>query len=204
MPTKILLTGIAGGVAMFFWGFVAHAQLPLGTAGMRYLGNSEDAVIAALRDHVKEPGLYLFPFMDTSLSGKEAEAAKKVGEEKTRSGPHGLIIVDLKGTEMLTPGMLGTEFVTNVITSLLAAFLLTQATSLTSLGARVGFVALVGLVAGIAVNVPHWNWYGFPTAFTLAEMFEHVVGFCLVGVVAALILKPSAAAAQPNLVQASA
>ena len=55
-----------------------------------------------------------------------------------------------------------------------------------------GFVALVGLVAGIGVNVPQWNWYRFPTAFTSANLVEHVVGFALVGVVAALIMKPAA------------
>ena len=105
---------------------------------------------------------------------------------------------------MMTPGMLATEFATNVVTSLLAAFLLSQATSLTGFGARVGFVTLVGLAAGIAVNVPHWNWYGFPIVFTLAEILEHIVGFCLVGVIAALILKPGAPTARRNPVEASA
>jgi hypothetical protein len=45
------------------------------------------------------------------------------------------------------------------------------------------------------VNVPQWNWYRFPTAFTLAQLVEHVVGFLLVGVAAALIMKPQSAAA---------
>jgi hypothetical protein len=185
---KLLLTGIAGGVAMFFWGYVAHGLSPLGTAGMHYLGAAEDEIMNLLREHAREPGIYPFPFFNTTLSGKAAEDAMKVADEKHRRGPHGLIIVDPIGREMLTPGMLVTEFVTNVVTSLLAAVLLSQATGLTSFGSRVAFVATIGLVAGIAVNIPHWNWYSFPLTFTLAEILEHFVGFTLVGVVAALIM----------------
>jgi hypothetical protein len=184
---KILLSGLAGGIVMFLWGFVAHGLSPLGTAGMRYLGPNEDAVIALLRDRVHEPGLYPFPFADPSLSGKAMEDARTTMAEKNRSGPHGLMIIDPVGKEVMTPDMLVTEFVTNVVTALLVACLIAQA-SVTSFAGRIKFAATIGLVAGIAVNVPHWNWYGFPTAFTLAEILEHVVGIGFVGVVTALIL----------------
>ena len=102
---------------------------------------------------------------------------------------------------MMTTGQLVTEFITNVVSSLIAAFLVSQTLgSLAPFGKRMLFLTAIGLSAGIAVNVPHWNWYGFPTAFTLAEIFEHIVGFGLVGAVVAAIMRPvaSAASAAPN------
>ena len=195
MPVRILLTGLAGGVLLFFWGFVAHEVVPLGTTDMKHLGDREDAVIATMRDQIKVPGLYAFPFWDTSLPKDQQEASRKKADEKNHSGPHGLLFVDPKGNTRTLPGYLVVEFITNVITALLAAFLLSQASGLTSFGSRVMFVALLGLIAGIAVNVPQWNWYYFPTGFTIAALVEHVVGFALVGVAAALIMKPKAAAA---------
>ncbi len=194
MQVKILLTGLAGGVLLFFWGFVAHEVLPLGTTGMNHLGDREDSVIATMRTEIKEPGLYPFPFWDVSLTGDQREAARKKADEKTRSGPHGLLFVDPKGLDRTLPSYLVVEFITNVITSLLVAFLLSQSPGLTSFGSRVMFVAMLGLIAGIAVNIPQWNWYYFPTPFTIAAVVEHVIGFALVGVAVALIMKPKSAA----------
>ena len=92
---------------------------------------------------------------------------------------------------MLTGGQLLAEFATNVMSSLLAAVLVSLAIdSLGSFLKRAFFVSILGLSAGIAVNVPYWNWYGFPAVFTLAEMLEHLIGFAIVGIVIAIILKP--------------
>jgi hypothetical protein len=190
---RIVITGIVGGLLVFFWGFLAHAVLPLGAAGMTYLGDPfEDAVIAAVREHVKEPGLYLFPFINMAAADQAAEQ-KRAGD-KSRAGPRGILLANPKGGEMMTPDMLAIEFATNVVTALLVAFALSMATGLTNFVSRVGFAALLGLVAGIAVNVPHRNWYGFPASFTLAAILEHVVGFALVGLAAAFIMIPAATA----------
>ena len=67
------------------------------------------------------------------------------------------------------------------------AFLLTQ-TGIQSFGGRIGFVVLVGILAAITTNIPYWNWYGFPSNYTAAYMFTEIVGFLVVGIVAALLL----------------
>ena len=72
--------------------------------------------------------------------------------------------------------------------ALLAVFLLAQ-TSIASFGGRVGFVFVTGILAAIATNVSYWNWWGFPTVYTLSYMFIQVVGFFLVGVVAAIMFR---------------
>jgi hypothetical protein len=52
----------------------------------------------------------------------------------------------------------------------------------------------MGLAAAIATNVPYWNWYGFPTNYTVAYMTIQVVGYLLAGLVAAAVLGRAAQA----------
>ena len=74
-----------------------------------------------------------------------------------------------------------------LLEAILAVFLLTQ-TGIQSFGGRIGFVVLVGILAAITTNIPYWNWYGFPSNYTAAYMFTEIVGFLVVGIVAALLL----------------
>jgi len=75
----------------------------------------------------------------------------------------------------------------------LVVFLLAQ-TRIVSFVGRVGFVLVVGILAAITTNVSYWNWYGFPGAYTANYMLIQIIGFLLVGVVAALLLPKRAAA----------
>ena len=53
----------------------------------------------------------------------------------------------------------------------------------------VGYILLVvGIVAAIATNISYWNWYGFPSVYIASYMCIQIVGFLLVGVVAAVLL----------------
>jgi hypothetical protein len=85
------------------------------------------------------------------------------------------------------PKRLVIEFVTEVVLTILAAFLVAQ-TSITSFAGRVGFFLVVGILAAIATNVPYWNWYGFPKVYTFGLMLTEIVAFFLAGIVAALVL----------------
>jgi len=76
----------------------------------------------------------------------------------------------------------------------LVVFLLAQ-TRIVSFVGRVGFVLVVGILAAITTNVSYWNWYGFPGAYTANYMLIQIIGFLLVGVVAALLLPKRAPAA---------
>ena len=55
---------------------------------------------------------------------------------------------------------------------------------------RVLVVALLGVFSSLAVGTIYWNWYGFPTAFFLAQCLDLGVGCTLAGVVIAGILRP--------------
>jgi len=56
---------------------------------------------------------------------------------------------------------------------------------------RMGFVLGIGAVAALTTNISYWNWYGFPTTYTVAYMTTQLVGFLVAGLIGAGILRGS-------------
>jgi hypothetical protein len=188
MSTRVFLAGILGGIVMFIWSFVAHELLPIGEMGVRMIPN-EDAVTSALQTNLADNGgFYIFPSggLTAGATGEQKKAAMKKAEEQMAAGAAGILVYRPKRIFNF-PKRLGIEFVTEVIEALLAVYLLSR-TNIWNFGGRVGFILTAGILATITTNVPYANWYGFPKDFTIGQMVTQVVGFLLVGIVAALIL----------------
>jgi hypothetical protein len=191
---RILLAALLGGIAMFIWTSIAHTALPLRKAGLREIPN-EAAVLSAMQGNIAEnEGLYIFPGfgLGPNPSREAQHEAMKHMDEKLARHPSGILMYHPAGSRPLVMvRYLSIEFATELLEAFFAVFLLSL-TNLTSFGARLGFVVVVGVLAAIATNISYWNWYGFPTIYTAAYMFIQVVGFLCVGLVAGLVLKPKA------------
>ena len=188
MSTRILWAGILGGIVMFVWNFVAHDLLPLGEMGVRLIPN-EDAVLSVLQTNLGDNrGFYVFPSggLTPGATREQKGVAMKKAEEQMATGAGGVLIYRPKRIFNF-PKRLGIEFATEMIESFIAVFLLAQ-TGIRGFGGKVGFIFTAGILAAIVTNVPYANWYGFPKDFTLAQMVMTVVGYLLIGIVAALIL----------------
>lgn len=116
---------------------------------------------------------------------------------KIQQGPTGILVIHPEGAEAMSPKQLGTELATNVVSALLAAWLLSKVAS--GFTGRVLFVTLLGVFGFITISVPYWNWYGFPTDFTTAEGIDQVVGWFLAGLVLAAIVRPIGSKPVENL-----
>jgi hypothetical protein len=196
MTKRMILAGALGGVALFVWGFLSHTALGLGQVGIREIPQTEEqTVLEPLRASLKQPGLYFFPGMGVTpgMSAQEKAAANKAFEQKYTTGPNGILVYHPGGSPMMSAGQLLTQLALNIVLALLAAFLLSLASGLTSFGARTGFVALLGVLAGLATNVEYWIWYGFPANYTAAYIADKIIGFLVVGVVVAAITRPAVA-----------
>jgi hypothetical protein len=190
MTTRIILAAVLGAIAMFIWMFVAHMVLPLGEAGISELPN-ETTVLDALQTNIgNKPGMYMFPGLGVKpdATRQEMKEAMERMPEKVAKSPSGLLVYYPAGSRQIRFGRwLGIEFLTELAESLLVVFLLAQS-RLVGTGARIGFATIVGIVAAISTNVPYWNWYGFPTVYTLSYITTQVIGFVCLGIVAALVL----------------
>jgi hypothetical protein len=184
---KVLVGGIVAGIIIFFWGFVAHEFLPLGETGMHDMPK-EEFFSAAVKENVREPGIYLLPG-GAMMSSKTPEE-QKVLMDKVAKGPTGFMIIHPEGGDPTLPNHLIKQFATNVICGLLAAFLVTQIRP--GFVVRLQFVTLLGFFGFAIVCVPYWNWYAFPLDFTIAQAIEHTVGWFLAGLAIAAIVRPGA------------
>jgi hypothetical protein len=152
---RIILGGLLGGIALFLWEGLAHEVLPLGEAGLKGLSN-QAAVLAALKDNVKEPGLYIFPWME------ETAEQRQQAMQQAKAGPAGLMMVHPAGRDYSMPPLLGVQFVLDFAVMLLSAFLVAWCAVLKGYGARLMFVSVLGLLPTLTVHLPQWNCTAFP------------------------------------------
>ncbi len=182
MNKRVLLAGVLGAVAMFLWTFVAHMLLPLGEAGIQQISN-EQALLTQMNSTISAPGMYMFPNMPP---GNDQAAY----QQKIENGPSGMLIYFPK-RDFSFGKSLGIEFGTELVQALIAAYLLSL-TAISGLGGRLGFYAVVGLLAAFATNVSYWNWYGFANTYTAAYMFTGWVSYLCAGLAASIVMRRSA------------
>ena len=195
MAKRILLAGLLGGIAMFIWSSVAHVVLPLGQAGFKEIPN-EPAVLAAMQAQLGQSvGLYFYPGIGVpdGATRQQRNAAMQQYAQKLAANPSGLLIYNPPGTPGITPAKLITEFLTEFVEALLLALLLSQMRAST-FGSRMGFVIAIAVIAAITTNIPYWNWYGFPTAYTIPYASIQIIDYIVAGIVAASVLKAPAQA----------
>lgn len=181
---RIILAGIAGGVAMFVMISILHLS-PISEIGISQMPNDTAALDALQKATGNKTGLYIFPYVDM----KQKDAMAKM-DARMKIEPFGIMAYQPPGAPGMTPKLLVTEFAKQIVQSILLALLLSFALLATYWG-RVGFVALIGVVSTLTTNVSYWNWYAFPTSYTLTNMFIEFAGFFVAGLVIAALLRPA-------------
>ena len=164
--------------------------LPLGEAGINEIPN-ESAVLSAMQSSIGDKtGLYIFPGLGVGKNAtrQEKSEAMKQMQQKIAANPSGILMYHPPGRPFAFGKSLVIEFSTEVLQAILVIWLLVQ-TRIGSFGGRVGFVLIAGILAAVTTNVSYWNWYGFPAAYTASYILIEIVGFFLVGIVAALLLR---------------
>ena len=187
---RILVAGIAGGIAMFVWTSIAHMALPLGEAGINEVPN-ESALLSAMQSSIGDnAGLYIFPGLGVGKNAtREAKnEAMKQMQQRIAANPSGILMYHPPGRQFAFGKSLVIEFSTEVLQAILVIWLLAH-THIGSFAGRVGFVLIAGILAAITTNISYWNWYGFPGVYTVSYILIEIVGFFLVGIVAALLLR---------------
>jgi hypothetical protein len=171
---RVLIATFLGAVVMYLWIFIAHMALPLGEAGIKQIDN-EEPLLAAMKSTLHDPGMYMFPRMAPG----DSEAAY---QKKMATGPSG-ILVYFPTREFQFGKSLAIEFVTELMVVAIGMYLLTL-TRIGTFAGRCGFFALFGLALATATNVSYWNWYGYPSTYTLAYSFTGWAGCVFAGLIA--------------------
>src|SRR5215469_5680753 len=166
MAKRVVIAGILGGLAMFFWLFVAHEFLGLGEMGVREIPNEADA-LSAMKSAMSEPGFYIYPGfgLGPKPTSAQRDAAMPAYMKKYEQSPHGILIYNPPSGPFHFGKLLAGEGGLNLLEGLLAAWLLSCAAAGRGYAGRVAFVTVVGIVAAISTSVEYWNWYEFPGAY---------------------------------------
>ena len=173
---RILIAGVAAGLAMFAWSGVANLALPLGKVGILVAPNEAQLQAALKTGFGQRSGLYVLPY--AAMSGKAKSAPAAVVTYLGRGEGFGV-----------TPLKLAVELVVEVLVSLLAALLL-GLTRLYDFLPRLGFVMGLGVLAAGMTNASNMIWFAFPLDYTLAYATTQLIGFLIAGAVIASLVRP--------------
>jgi hypothetical protein len=181
---RIILAGIAGSVAMFVMMSVLHLS-PIAQIGVSQMTNDTPALDALQKATGNKSGFYIFPAVDMKAKDAMAQMTARMKVE-----PFGIMAYQPPGAVGgFSPMLLLREYAKDLVQSLLIATLLSFAL-LATYWSRVGFVALIGLISTMTTNLSYWNWYAFPTNYTLASMFIELASFFAAGLVLAALIGP--------------
>lgn len=175
---RVLFAGLIGGIVFFVWGALSHMVLGLGDMGVHY-GTPYQSTLAALKQDGGAAGLYIQPTVSEDKMMDEA-AQKALAAEAAGQGY--AFIVYQPGGNPANADMgptLGKQFATDVLSALVAAWLLSLGAL--SFGRRVMASAAIGVFAWLVVCVPYWNWYMFPLDYTFGLLGKYAIGWALAG-----------------------
>ena len=175
---RILIAGIIGGLVMFMWGAVSHMLLPIGEMGMQ-VPTQQASAMTAMAPAMSREGVYMFP--SPPREDWQDETRMKAFAESAKGQPYAFVVYQPDGNPVNASmtGALAKQWGSDTLAAILAAWVL--ALGAFGFGKRVVIAAALGLFAWMAISVPFWNWYMFPTDFTIGTLLEQVIGWLLSG-----------------------
>ena len=175
---RILIAGLIGGLVMFMWGAVSHMMLPIGEMGMK-TPTEQASALATLGPSTQGSGVYMYP--SPPKEDWNDETKMKAFAESAKGQPYAFVIYQPGGNpvnQSMTPSLVK-QWGSDTLAAILAAWVL--ALGAFGFAKRVLIAGALGLFAWVAIAVPFWNWYMFPTDFTIGTLLEQVIGWLLSG-----------------------
>lgn len=166
---KLIKGALLGGLIIWAWFALSWHVIPWHSDSLMGF-KDEKAVATALTKAAPDSGVYVLPFTNM---GKD--------EQKTDK-PFAFVSVYAPGVNVKDsmPGMMIGAFVMSVV---MAGFLSCLLTKKVDGFCPVAFSMKIGLLAGIAANVPNFLFYHFPLSWTLTGIADQVIAFALAGAV---------------------
>jgi hypothetical protein len=184
---RILVASLLAAILLFVWGAVWWMALPFGGWAMRATPN-EEAVGAVLKSNLPESGTYFFPFREQGATPEQEKALI----ERHKQGPLAQITYLKDGVDPMAPQAFAAGFAQMVLSTLLAAILLSLAApALGSYPRRVGFVLLLALFAVATLILADIIWFHHPWAYPAMRAAFALSSWLLAALVLAAIIRPA-------------
>jgi|GEM_PF-2083201 hypothetical protein len=182
---RILIAGIVGGLVAFFCGAFNHMVLEWG--GRAFSPLKDEAKIKAFFKEENYPaGIYQLPDMPRGpAKERTTEVMEKLNEEY-KQGPAVLFIVHPTGQDMMGPGTLGMELLSNIGCALIVSWIASQC--------RPGYlnrflvVMLAGVFGWLSISESYHIWYRFPWEFIRDELYGALSEWSIAGLFITMII----------------
>ena len=164
---KLIKGALLGGLIIWAWFALSWHVIPWHANSLMGF-KDEKAVATALTKAAPDSGVYVLPFTNM---GKE--------EQKTEK-PFAFVSVYAPGVNVKDsmPQMMIGAFAMSVV---MAGFLSCLLSKKVDGFCPVAFSMKIGLLVGIAANVPNFLFYHFPMSWTLTGIADQVIAFALAG-----------------------
>ncbi|MBZ0115160.1 MAG: hypothetical protein K8J08_22075 [Thermoanaerobaculia bacterium] len=172
---------------MMVWGSIYWTVLPFGYQVMH--GTSQEAAVKAiLARSLPGTGVYMVPWLNQEQMAEPGAAESLMAEH--RQGPLVQIFYTAEGADPMGPSVFLGGFINMFTSALIVAALLCMAMpGLPTFSLRAQFVFLVGLFAGVAVDLARPIWWHQPWNYWIHQALFPITGWLLVGLVMAAIVK---------------
>ena len=186
MLKPLALGAVLGGLTAFVWSFISYGVLSWHLKQYHSF-QTEDEVSALISSHAPESGIYLLPLgpPQEGMNSEQKKTAMEIRTQKMQKGPLMFAAVKRGGFDSF-PRVLLIQFCYHMIAAALLTWLLLQTTGL-SYARRVAFLAIAGLAASVIADLPYWNWYSFPAAYTAINLIDYTLTWFLAGLVIAKV-----------------
>jgi hypothetical protein len=183
---RVVMAAILGGLIMFFWGALSHTFLPIGMMGMA-TPTDQNSVLQSLKTTAGAGNaIYIYPSLPTEKMLDDA-AVKAFGDANTGNA-FAFVVYQPAGNPAahnMKPNLLK-QAGSDIAAALVMAIVLSMGGF--NFSRSVMAAVLMGLFAWLSISVPYWNWYQFPSAFTMASLLDETIGWLLAGIVIAWCL----------------
>ncbi|MBX3321669.1 MAG: hypothetical protein KF757_01625 [Phycisphaeraceae bacterium] len=183
---RIVLAAILGGIALFMWGFVYWVVISPNFSAISSMSvDRERAITASLNENMPADGVYFFPGFEDHGKAVSEEDKKRLDEEwrvRHQEGPIGMIVYRRAGSEPQQPGQFLGGFLINIASAFFVACLI-AISGAAGFVRRFAMVLFFGLAASFATHGLQWNWFRFPTPYTIFQMIDVIGGWTVAGVV---------------------
>ncbi len=186
MSKNHLKCALIGGLIVFIWGLFSWMVFPWHQTCLKKFSNESD-VAAVIRDNAPTAGVYVLPNTFSYHDGSTHREMSK-GMEMMEKGPFVFASVRPYGIGKMSMGPFLVSLIIQIIGAFIVTWMLMQTKNL-PFKKQVGFVTVFGLGVGVLGQLPNWNWWGFSSAYVLANIVDLVVGWFLAGFGIAKVLK---------------
>lgn len=174
---KIILPALVGAVVAFIWGMLSWMALPWHHNNFSGL-TDEASVATVVKSNAPKEGIYFLPYMAPTDHGNAEKEA--VWTEKATTGPFSFMVVVPNGITHKMGQMMLTQFLLVFIVAFLLTWLLSH-TTVTCNKKKALLTAAAALTGALIAHGSHWNWWHFPTTYTVINIADMGIQWFLAG-----------------------